>query len=430
MSTLIPAKPADKLLAICIYLLVVWQFFENQILIYAKHNAQVFYPFAFSFKYLILLLGFVPRVPRLKLKVSTFAILFIGLSVYAVVISTEPISQVAASARDLTLFAFLFYMLSSINLSNRYKILYRVMKIIMFMAIVNVLCSTYIVYTNDGTPKDFYFYSYLVSIDRWRDFNYFRNGSVRAFGLFVSPITYSNFLILPLSHQMARLLVRPTLPGVLLLLVLLIGLWQTQTRNPPLALILALLMYIIWQLFKRFYLILICHLCALTFSAYGLHALYQAGLLEPSSAGRVEQTQQLLPTILNNWSGFGFGAFGAQFTNFSDLSILTVFLTFGLFGGICYYYLVFVALYRLCQYHTYFTRIVSFTWFSKVNFTTLFITINALLIVSINSNVFDSIVLPLIAIVAGLYYSARGLQHKTSSRTSLQPLSQFHYSRP
>lgn len=407
---------SDKLFEICIYLFVISEFLENIVLIYTKQNVKFLYPFAFSFKYLILVLGVAPRIARLKFPFSSKVFLYTALFVYAIVISAQPFDRIATSVRDLTLFVFVFYILYAVKLTNRNQILKNVMRIILLMTFINIIYATYIVYTNDGTPANFYFYEYLVSIERWGDFNYFRNGAVRAFGLFASPITYSNFLILPLAYGIASLVVKPSFSKVLFLMVLIVGLFQTQTRNPPLAILMGVGIYFIWRIFKRFSWIIIFHLCVVTFSFYGLSFLYSIGFLEPSAAGRVIQAEQFLPTILKNWHGAGFGSFGAQFSDFSDLSLLTVFLTFGLIGGIVYYWFVFALLKKICTNYTRSVAKGEMNPYKKLYFVTIFITINSLVIVSINSNIFDSVVLPLVAVVTGLYFTSRRSQHQVGQK--------------
>lgn len=419
MSCAIPAAPTmvskapstrqqilDLWFEVFISIFVIWQFFESFALTLTKFYYPSLYPFAFIFRYLILLLAVAPRFPRLRIAYSWKVVVFCGLLVYGgaiSVVSHQSVERSATSIRDLSFFFVIFFMMYAVRLSNRERVLRHILGIIVVMSVINIIYASYVVLTNDGTPNSFYFYEYLVSIDRWAAFNFFRNDKVRAFGFFASPVIYSNLLIIPTAYILAKLLTRPNLGKLLLLTVMVVGMAETLTRNPPFSVVVAFLIWIAWRITKRFSVILFAQLMFLFASFYGLSFLYQVNLLEPSSAGRVVQAKQYLPTIVADWQGFGFGSFGAQFLTFSDLSFLTIFLTFGLVGGILYYWFAFDLLRRVCAEYLLRLRQRQVSPRKKEHFITVFLIVNAFIVTSINTNIFDSIVLPLLAVVLGLY---------------------------
>lgn len=378
-------------------------FFENLVLITLRTDAPALYPFAFAFKFVVLFLAVIPRLLRMPLAFYLRAWPFFALLGYGFVISDQALLQMATSIRDILFFFVVYYIVSNLRLPYRGKLFDMFMFVVLGLVSINILYSTYVQLGFDGDRRIFYFYDFVVSVGKWADFNYFRNGIVRASGLYVSPITFSNFMLLPLSYALARLMARLSFVNLMLFFVLVVGLAQSQTRNPFLALFIACFILLVWSYTRRFWTIVFFQTLAAVGSFLGLGLLFQLNLLDPSAAGRVQQTNELFQVIWQDWRGIGFGAFGPQFAQATDLSIITVLLTFGFAFAALYYWCAFRIIHQICA---------SFCWrlangavqvADVVRFRTVFLLINAVLIMALNSNVFDGVVLSMFAVILGLY---------------------------
>jgi hypothetical protein len=384
-------------------------FFENIVLIMARMELPALYPVVFAFKFVVFLLAIGPRLLRMPVAFYLGAWPFVVLLGYGLVISDQSPLQMATSIRDVLFFVVVYYIVASLRLSGRRKIFDSFMFVTLYMALLNIVYSTYVQLGYDGDRRIFYFYEFVVSVGKWADFNYFRNGIVRACGLFVSPITFSNFMILPLSYALARLTTRFSLFNLTLTTVLMVGLAQTQTRNPYIALFIALGILVIWSLVRRFWVVVAAHGLAALGSFGGLALLYRFNLLDPSAAGRVSQTNELFRVILQDWRGVGFGSFGPQFAQATDLSVITVLLTFGFILAVLYYWCLFRVIYQFCA--TYQWQVLSGDAHvaDTVRFRTVFLLSNAVVVTALNSNVFDGVVLTMFALILGLYPLRRHL---------------------
>lgn len=398
-----PMKLLDLYTTSLLYIVVISLFLESYVLITTRMEAPWLYPIAFAFKFVMLFLALAPRLLRMPLIFYLRTWLFASIVIYATLISDQPLMQIATSVRDLTLYIGVYYIIAHLRLSRREQIFDRFMKLVLVMTFVNIAYSTYVQLGYRGDRQIFYFYNFVASVGKWADFNYFRNGIVRATGLFVSPVAFSNFMILPTGYMLAHTITKPSWPKGFALLLLLIGIAQSQTRNPFLALFLASCILALWSYVRRFWVIILSHIVMTMGSFGGLALLFKYNLLDPSAAGRVQQTNELFRVIWADWRGVGFGTFGPQFAQATDLSIITVLLTFGFVLGLLYYGLVFGAFAAICKNYRQRLRAGAVSTGDIVRFRAVFIVINAIIIMALNSNIFDGVVLALFAIILGLY---------------------------
>ncbi|WP_155952245.1 hypothetical protein [Zestomonas thermotolerans] len=218
---------------------------------------------------------------------------------------------------------------------------------IFFGALLNVLYSVYVGLTFDGNLERFYFYSLYDQKGMFEDWNFIRDGAVRAFGYVGSKLTLSQLLLIPISVAVMLFFGVKSEGGrtavFLFLIVLGYGLYLTKTRNPILAISCAICVSLFFRYKLQGWGVVLFF--SIFTSVYGLTIylvffISDIGWGDLSSQARVPLLISFLEVMRDQPLGYGVGSTGIYNLNyrfFFESSASTVFNELGVVGGAIYW---------------------------------------------------------------------------------------------
>lgn len=213
--------------------------------------------------------------------------------------------------------------------------------VVIFTAfVVHVLCAAYFSLTFNGTVQNIWFFDLLGRGDEVRLIdatNFIKNGRLRSFGLFITPLEYSVSVLLPLFgsaylilfHQKPKTKFAGTILGVLFLF----GLWIGATRTPWVAIPLVVLMMLVVRYLRKFKASMVLGGLILLFTLTLLYVNSGVQFLnDASSKGRFNQYSGFIVDMKNSVLGYGLGNVSAKANIGYDSTVLDFAAIFGLFA--------------------------------------------------------------------------------------------------
>jgi hypothetical protein len=215
------------------------------------------------------------------------------------------------------------------------KVLLTLLIASLLLGLLNVGYSLLVNLSYDGSPRDFYFFDLYNSMGMYGEANFFRNGSIRSFGLVGSCLTLSQILLIPLSFSLSLLIHhRGRFVALLAVLLLACGEWLTRTRNPSIAILIAFCAYALLRSTRRLLPVIVFVVGYLLVSFYYLvqASFADVSSLDLSALNRGKQLLQISEAILERPFGYGIGYVGVAngaYKVWTDLSFGTVLLELG-----------------------------------------------------------------------------------------------------
>ena len=196
--------------------------------------------------------------------------------------------------------------------------------ILYFCAFLNCIYSIYLVHTFNGDLSSLY-----IANGKYSDFNYIRNGKLRAFGFLNSAVTFSNYISVILSTVLFRIKVKKNfLVRLFFISIMFYSLYLSGSRTPLVSLFATLLILFLFRKKNKKFIPIISVLFIV------LILIFVSITAEDLSAlGRIRQYLRGIDLFVHNPIGYGFGY--ASFPDGQELfdcSILTIPVNFGLFG--------------------------------------------------------------------------------------------------
>lgn len=196
--------------------------------------------------------------------------------------------------------------------------------ILYFCAFLNCIYSIYLVHTFNGDLSSLY-----IANGKYSDFNYIRNGKLRAFGFLNSAVTFSNYISIILITVIFRIKVKKNfLLRLFFISIMFYSLYLSGSRTPLLSLFATLLILFLFRNKNKKFIPIISVLFII------LILIFVSIKAEDLSAlGRIRQYLRGIDLFVHNPIGHGFGY--ASFPDGQELfdcSILTIPVNFGLLG--------------------------------------------------------------------------------------------------
>lgn len=193
--------------------------------------------------------------------------------------------------------------------------------------LINCLVGIYQVFSFKGDFSNYY----IKDVIGKATFNYIRNGKLRAFGLLQSAVIFSNYVGISLIMTLMNIKRKKIFfIRILLICIQVYALILSGCRTPFLALFFVLVMFLLLNKLRKFYLFfsLLCIVFLLVF-------LTISSGMDLSALGRITQYTKSCSLILRNPFGYGIGyaSFPSGIIQL-DCAILTIPINFGIIGFI------------------------------------------------------------------------------------------------
>lgn len=194
-----------------------------------------------------------------------------------------------------------------------------------FCVLINCIYSIFTVFTFDGNLKNLYVFK---TIDG-NEYNYFRNGRLRAFGFLHNAVTLSNYLSICVVLYINRIKLKKFFfSRIFILCIVLLTLFLTGSRTPILSAFFSIVLLRIFDRKRN-----IIPFMSLLFIAFILITLAVTGKGDLSALGRVTQYLEAGSLFILNPLGYGVGYAGYPKGVVSfDCAILVIIVNFGIMG--------------------------------------------------------------------------------------------------
>ncbi|MBF8723033.1 O-antigen ligase family protein [Pseudomonas guariconensis] len=376
---------------------LIWLMCESYILVAAYEvGPKIFIAIFQASKYFLIIL--VPVVLLLNCGLDRYWVRFLLLYAFIIaiftlvsIISGRSLSLILLSLKNIYLWGFYFFLIVSSRVQFTAGDLKLANWVVVIFAIINVVYSLYVANIYEGDPNVFYFYEFYVGKNLFSIWNFVKDDEVRAFGLMGSPLTLSQSLMLPAIFCYSAIFFRkPQVTSIayfLALIIILLGLYLTKTRNPVLAFILAVTIVALGRNWKGRGKYLLTFALLYISSFLLVLEVNSRGGGDLSSQARIPMLMQFIDHIVARPFGYGIGSTGVAapgYDFFFESSFSTILMDLGLVGG-----LVVILMFFKTVMH-----IKDFICFERKQDNWLFISSMAsafsLLFVTNFSNIFDS----------------------------------------
>ena len=294
------------------------------------------------------------------------------------------------SIKNVYFWPLYFLLIVSAKFSFRRQTLSVLLWTTTIFSLINIVYSIFINYSFSNVDQ-FYFYNLYNSKNIFNEWDFIRDGEVRAFGFMGSPLTLSQTLIIALCFSFSGITRTTSIENILyffiLFLIILFGIYLTRTRNPVVGVFCALfLMYSgrTFRLSRRsvFFLFFAIYIAVILL----VFEMSRRGLGDLSSQARAPMLIAFFNLIYQNPFGYGIGSTGVSlpsYAYFFESSAATVFMDLGIVGGLIFWGIIFKALLLIWGE----SRIKhKAAWMKRA----VFLSLAALLFITNFSNIFDS----------------------------------------
>lgn len=261
------------------------------------------------------------------------------------------------------------------------------------LGFLNIGYSLIVNFFYDGSPREFYFYELYNRMNMYADANFVRHGNIRSFGLVGSCLSLSQIIIIPMSFVIALIVEgRWRFLTVAMALGLVIGEWITRTRNPSMAMLIALISFVLLRRTRRLWsvVVFVCGYLVVSFYYIFQQSFSEASKLDLSALNRGIQLLKISEALLHRPLGYGIGYAGVAndaYAVWTDLSFGTILLELGVLPVV----LLVGGAFRLLRFSSY--SMGGYEEEVRVSTTTFFFLCVSLLVLSEYSNIFDGTLL-------------------------------------
>ena len=277
------------------------------------------------------------RASRLFILYNIFLIVFV---LYGVVNGNDK-TNIILSLKNIYLWVWYALLLNSVKFTISPGFCQKLMFAFVISIVLNIFYSIYIDLSFSGKYSDFYFYELYNDKGMFESWNFIRDGAVRAFGFVGSKLTLSQMTFIPGAFMMMVFIYNKNVLNktfaLLIGLIILYGLYITNTRNPLFSIMLSTVIYLLFRVLKvtrvKF---LLSFLILYSLSIYVVGYLSDSGVGDESSQARIPMIIDFMSQLQHKMLGYGIGSTGIAnltYKFFYESSAATVFMDLGLIGG-------------------------------------------------------------------------------------------------